>query len=81
MKPTDEGAFQRPYPFTIDNRASPLDAHQAGRLAWGLGKGFLDNPYPDGSTEFRRYVDGLVDAIKGSSQPQIQANANATPAG
>jgi hypothetical protein len=27
------------------------------------GKGFFDNPYPDNTTEARRWVDGKVQAI------------------
>lgn len=34
-------------------------------------KSFYDNPYPEGSTEFRRWVDGKVQAIiDGRSAPK-----------
>lgn len=53
-------------------------AYETGLQAWGQGKGFLDNSYSEGSTEFRRYVDGLVDAIKTREQPQKLADAHTT---
>jgi len=28
-----------------------------------MGKGFLDNPYPDGSNDYRIWIDGYVKAM------------------
>jgi hypothetical protein len=28
------------------------------------GKGFLDNPYPEGSTDFRIWIDGYVKSLQ-----------------
>jgi hypothetical protein len=39
------------------------EAYQAGYEAERQGKGFFDNPYPDGTLEARRWVDGYTKSI------------------
>lgn len=43
------------------------EAFQTGYDFERQGMGFLDNPFPDGSTEARRYVDGYVKSMRDRS--------------
>ena len=45
-----------------------ITPYETGQRYFREGKGFLDNPYPEGSVAFRRYVDGVADAISAASQ-------------
>lgn len=49
---------------TVDALMETVDAFRLGYNYERQGKGFLDNPFPDGSTEFRRYVDGYVKSMQ-----------------
>lgn len=44
------------------------EAFAIGYENYKAGKGFLDNPYPDGTVEARRYVDGFVQAMQDRRQ-------------
>lgn len=52
-----------PAELLIAGAVMAITPYETGRRYFKEGKGFFDNPYPEGTDTFRKYVDGMSDAI------------------